>query len=119
MNEIIKKRTLKANTMVCLGCEDNLLKMLSESRGVRKAAIERNNKVKINYNLLEINYKEIEKKLNEAGYHASENVLDKLKRGWINFTEENEYKNITNNTNHCCSVTDEQMDHNHKRYDGL
>lgn len=119
MDEIIKKRTMKIDGSKCHGCEDQILKMLFNSKGIKKADINNKSRVKIEYDLLMINYEMIETMLDQTGCIANKNLFDKFKTGWINFTEENEYINMKSKSKHCCSVSDEQMKYKHKNYGDL
>jgi len=42
----------------------------------------------------------------EIGFELEDNLMERLKRGWVHFTEENEQAEIKHKAPSCCDVTD-------------
>jgi len=57
----------------------------------------------LEYDLMEIKLKDIEQKVVDLGYHLPLGFLNKLKRGTIHFTEENEKDNYKAKSSYQCS----------------
>ena len=102
--ESIKKRKLLVNNMTCEGCEEKIKNEVLKLNGVN--TVEVNHKtgtVNVRYDLLQVNLSEIENKIKSTGYKLNNNLLYKLKSGFIHFLEENERDNITTKVSSCCS----------------
>ncbi len=59
--------------------------------------------ISMTYNLLEINARQIESALRDAGMQLSNSWWQRLKRNWIHYTEENELDNLTTAASACCN----------------
>jgi copper chaperone CopZ len=100
----IKNRLLSVDNMKCEGCEENIKKELSNLNGV--AEVEANYKTKtvsVKYDILKVNLKNIESKMNKIGYYLRKNLLYRMKIGLIHFLEENEQDNLNSSSTMCCS----------------
>jgi copper chaperone len=104
MNDILKKRTIRVDGMTCGGCEQTIDKGLLGLEGVKTARADRRGTVYVEYDLLKTSLEDIEQKIIEVGYKIPGNIFNNIKRGWIHFTERNEYDNFTSPAKHCCSV---------------
>ena len=80
---------------------------LGELRGVRRAAVDADRgDIFIEYDLLEIKEEEIERWLVDAGFVLDKGIVERVKRGWIHFTEENELDALRSKPRSCCDVED-------------
>ena len=103
MNEIIKKRTIKIDNITCEGCEKIIHDSLAMMEGV-KEVITNSSGVAIKYDLKKINLEDILEKIKKLGYNPSTGFFQKMKTGFINFTEENERDNLHTEFHSCCSL---------------
>lgn len=110
MKEIIKKRDIHVEEMTCGGCERNIDETLSAIDGVKDVKVDRKGSVHIKYDLMKVNLQCIEEKIKEINFRLGTGFFDRLKRGFINFTEENERGNMNAAPHSCCTIPEE---HNH------
>ncbi|MDP6156542.1 MAG: heavy-metal-associated domain-containing protein [Candidatus Thermoplasmatota archaeon] len=103
MKEIIKKRTLKVVGMTCEGCVSRINETLSKIDGVKKVRIKKMGCVYVEYDLMKVSIKGIEPRLFEMGYGISKNIWQKIKTGWIHYSEDTEYENMNLPAPPCCS----------------
>ncbi len=81
--------------------EDELAKL----DGVRRVDIDTVKRdVFVEYDLLKCREEDIERWLVEAGFTLDDSLLQKFKRGWIQFTEENELDNLKSKPRSCCDM---------------
>ena len=67
----------------------------------------------VSYDLLECKIEDIEKWMTETGFVLDDNFMQRLKRGWTHFKEENEQANLKTESAPCCdyeSVRKRRMD---------
>ncbi|MBF0590079.1 MAG: heavy-metal-associated domain-containing protein [Magnetococcales bacterium] len=95
--------TLKVMEMVCPECDEIIEDAVSILDGVSEVNGDwRNNSVTVTYDLQQVRIQEVEKLLTEIGYPLDGGFLQRKKRDWIHFTEQNEIDNL-NHVAHCCS----------------
>ncbi len=111
MREIIKKRTIPVKGMTCEGCENKINNTLSSLDGVEKVIAKKEGKVYIEYDLMKVNLETIENKITELNYTISGSLFHKIKRGFINFTEQNEYDNMHAEPHSCCKIPEKHANH--------
>jgi len=99
---VVKKRTFKLGIPISDIQGHSLQIALSAMMGVRKVQVV-NGKVSITYDLLEATAEQIEKELVQAGSELETGWSTRLKRGWINYTEENELDNLATGDSACCN----------------
>ncbi len=109
MRDIIKKRIIKVKGITCSGCVNTIDNELSRLNGVKTAIAGIEGYIYVEYDLNKITFKEIEENITELGYMLSDNFLDKLKKGWYNFSEENELDNLHNTSRSCCTIPDSEF----------
>ncbi len=100
--ERLKKRTIRlakapdeAGVVLLASC-------LSDMMGVKEVAVE-GEKIQITYDLLQVTEAQIEKTLDEIGVQLGDGWLERLRRGWVNESEEVELDNLTAPSKHCCN----------------
>ena len=77
---------------------------LKDEKGVIQVIIDsEKNKVKIKYDLKQINFETIEQKIIELGFVLSNKWTDKFRRGFVKFKEQNEMDHLTARPSPCCS----------------
>ena len=103
MNEIIKKRRIKIDKITCAGCENIIHDSLSMIDGVKEVKTDSSG-VFIKYDLKKVNLDDILRKIRDLNYNPSAGFFQKLKTGFVNFTEENERDNLHAPVHSCCST---------------
>ncbi len=88
MEEIIKKRTIDA--------------ALSEVNGIKAVKADKSGRVYVEYNLRRINLEAIEKIISDLNYEITNGFVNRVKRGWIHFIEQNERDNLSTPFYACC-----------------
>jgi len=99
---IIKRRRFKLDRPIVGMQREDLLATLNQLMSVRNASIE-GDSLSLDYNLLEINAGQIEAALVKAGASMGSGWSERLKRGWVNYTEENELDNLASGDAACCN----------------
>ncbi len=79
-----------------------LMMALNQLMSVRNINIE-GNRISIDYNLLELNAGQVEAALITAGASMGSGWAERLKRGWVHYTEENELDNLVASDSACCN----------------
>lgn len=99
---VIKQRSFTLDTPIPeLGLEalrNDLLKMM----GIRDVQVT-NSKVSVIYDLLEATALQIEQFFEQEGAKLGSGWADRLKRGWIHYTEENELNTLSSDDSACCN----------------
>ena len=86
---------------------------LQEGVGVTEVTYDKEKCVlNISYNLNMITFAQIENILANAGYTWPDSFLQRTKRSWIHFSEENELENAKAPSAPCCSHPDEILARN-------
>jgi len=101
-HQIIKRRSFGLDQPVDAMHRDYVCAHLNQLMSVRNVRIE-GSTVSIDYNLIEITAGQIEQALVEAGNHLGNGWAERLKRGWIHYTEENELDNLASGDAACCN----------------
>ena len=104
METTIKKRTIQVGGLTCEGCNSRITDELKKMDGINQVSADNNGTVQVEYNLRKTNLKNIEETIENLGYTTSAGLLERIKRGWINFTEQNEFDNIAHPSTSCCSI---------------
>ena len=58
------------------------------------------------YDLQNCREEDIERCMVEMGFELEDNLMERLKRGWIHFTEENEQDELKHKAPACCDMTE-------------
>jgi len=99
---VIKRRTFTLDQPLAGMHREDLLMALNQLMSVRNVSIE-GNRLSIDYNLLEVNAGQIEAVLVKAGVSMGSGWAERLKRGWVHYTEENELDNLASGEAACCN----------------
>jgi len=99
---IVKKRTFKLGVPLSKTESVSLETALSTMMGVRRVEIS-GVSISIAYDLLEATAKQIEKAIEQAGNKLGSGWSDRLKRGWVHYTEETELDNLGSTDSACCN----------------
>ncbi len=102
-----REARLKRRTMHLAETPDDevaalLTACLSNMMGVKEVAVE-GKKLQITYDLLQATEIQIEKTLDKIGVQLGRGWLERLRRGWVNDSEEVELENLTTTSKHCCN----------------
>lgn len=100
--QVIKKCSFSLDTPVPENKAKEIMKTLNDMMGINEVKIS-GLKVSITYNLLEVTTKQIESTLEKSGTKLGEGWTDRLKRGWVQYTEENELDNLASTDAACCN----------------
>jgi len=100
--QVIKRRTFALDCPVVGLQREALLMELNKLMSVRNITIE-GDRLSIDYNLLEITAEQIEATLMRAGALMGTGWAERLKRGWIHYTEETELDNLATGESACCN----------------
>jgi len=77
--------------------------VLCNKNGVSEVRLDEQCKViSVEYDLLKVTFEEIEKWLVDSNIIFSKGFLDRWKRGWSKFTEQNELDNLLAKPTSCC-----------------
>jgi len=88
--------TIDATREACLeGAIEQLL-------GVQHVHIQKR-RVSIDYNLLEVRAEQIENVLSGLGLKLADSWLERLKRNWLHYTENNELDHLASSGTPCCN----------------
>jgi len=98
----IKRRSFTLDCPVVGLQRDALLMELNKLMSVRNITVE-GDRLSIDYNLLEITAGQIEATLVRAGALMGSGWAERLKRGWIHYTEETELDNLATGESACCN----------------
>ncbi|MFQ5354422.1 MAG: heavy-metal-associated domain-containing protein [Thermodesulfobacteriota bacterium] len=78
---------------------------LKRLKGVKRVEIDEEAKeVFVEYNLLKCSEADIEKKMIDEGFVLDNSLGQRLKRGWLHYTEDNEQEAMRAEPKPCCSV---------------
>jgi len=100
-SEIIKRRTLHLEACLEQEVVDLLVPYLEEMMGVKEVTVE-GEKLHITYNLLQVKETQIERVLMEVGVELGGSWLERLRRGWVDDSEETELENLEAAPSGCC-----------------
>ncbi|MBU4330665.1 MAG: hypothetical protein KKB53_09220 [Acidobacteria bacterium] len=76
---------------------------LCEKNGITEVRIDEQKMViSVKYDLLRVNFTEIEKWLESSDISFSKGLFERWKRGWAKFTEQNELDNFSEKPTSCC-----------------
>ncbi len=91
MRNLIKKHIIKVDNIKDEKSSKKIEEKLQRMLGVNKVnANHQKGNLRVTYNLKFTNFMVLEKKLMELGYRPKSDILNSLKRSFINFTEKNE-----------------------------
>jgi len=100
--QVIKDRTLHLAEPPPREVDDLLTSYLKDLMGVKEAFIE-GDRLRIRYDLMQVTEAQIEKALKEAGLKLDESWRERLRRSWMQNTEEIELENLSSKPSSCCN----------------
>lgn len=109
MSDTMKKRSIKLNPVLTADDANALCLRMADTNGIVDMSWEQPDRLKVQYELMNINLVEIEKKINECGGHLASGFFNRFIRGWIHFTEENETQNLRSVPRSCCSIPESKQ----------
>ncbi len=101
---ILKRRTMYFSESLGAGVGDLLIPYLKDLMGVKEVTVEAE-KIEISYDLLQVTERQIEKALEDVGVQLGGSWLERLRRGWVNDSEEIELDNLAEPPAPCCNRT--------------
>jgi hypothetical protein len=91
------------------GSPDEWEALLKKIKGVTEVRVDADRgDVYVEYDLGECCEEAIEKWMVQAGFVLYDSVMERLKRGWIHYTEENERDALSAEPHPCCDVDDKE-----------
>jgi len=66
--------------------------------------------VAVEYDLLKCTEADIETKMKEEGFTLNEGLTQRLKRGWLHYTEDNEQEAMRAEPKPCCTIETKKKD---------
>ncbi|MBL7074455.1 cation transporter [candidate division KSB1 bacterium] len=100
----LKKRTILVRGLTCGDCEIKLESALGAFRGVKAVEVNpQRGEVWVEHDLGLVTLSEIEKEISNQGFELGVGMFDRIRRGWVHFTEENEKGNLETVPTSCCS----------------
>ena len=100
----LKKRTIPVDNISCAGCEQLIQSELVKMDGIQDVRVDHNKgEIHVAYDLLLTDMENIERTIEEMGYSVHDSFLERAKRKYIHFTEENERDNLNTPPRPCCS----------------
>ncbi len=101
---LVKKRKFAVSGIKNQGNSDRIKEFLMRKAGIIEVDVDLlKGTVRIEYDLLKINFETIEQLIKELGFSFSQKVKEKFKRGMAKFTEQNELDNLNTAPSSCCS----------------
>jgi copper chaperone CopZ len=98
-----------------VGSPEDWIAELKKVNGVTGVKIDADKKdVFVEYDLLKCREEAIEHWMVKTGFKLDESIMQRLKRGWVHYTEENELDSLGAKPHSCCSV-DENADEIEKK----
>jgi len=91
--EVLKKRTLKLAEPFPEEVTDQFIEYIEAMMGINYIEI-KGNCIEITYDLLQATELQIEKKITETGIVLGEDLMEKIRRAFVNFTEEIEVESL-------------------------
>ncbi|MCG6936730.1 MAG: YHS domain-containing protein [Gammaproteobacteria bacterium] len=88
-NEILKNRTLRLSGSLLAEVKKIVIESIQSMMGVHYVAIE-GNRIEITYDLLQATEEQIEKSITAAGAVPGNNLIDRIKRAFVQSMEETE-----------------------------
>ena len=108
---LIKHRVLKFSDQIDFNHAEHFIDVLANQSGVTTVEYDaERGKLKFAYDLENTCLQKIEEVLVNDGFHFKKNILAKLKRNWLHYTEENELGNYQAPELPCCSHPDEILE---------
>ncbi len=89
------------------------LKKVNGVVGVRIEAEKRD--VFVEYDLLKCREEAIEHYMVKVGFKLDDSIMERLKRGWVHYTEENEMDALGVKPRSCCTVDDKEGEEEQKK----
>ncbi len=91
------------------GNPDEWEALLKKIKGVLEARVDADRgDVFVEYDLALCSEEAIEKWMAQAGFVLDDSVMERVKRGWIHYTEENEQDALSAEPHPCCDVDDKE-----------
>ena len=90
---VLKKRRLKLAEPLPLVVADQFIEYIEAMMGINNIEI-KGNCIEITYDLLQATELQIEKKITQAGIVLGDDLMEKIRRAFVHFTEETEVESL-------------------------
>lgn len=102
IGKVIKHRKLRLMKALDAGASKTLNDTLNRLMGIEEVYIN-NNQLVISYDLLQLTLRQIEASLSKNGVQLNNGWWQRIRRGWLHNTEENELDNLAMPQGACCN----------------
>ncbi len=104
MNRIMKHHRIKVADSRVGARSASAGGTVADLPGVIEARFDGSDSLVLKYDLFETNLERIEAALTRLGIVPAAGLFERIKRGWIRFTEKNEYDNLMSLPTNCCAL---------------
>ncbi len=101
-SEILKCRKFRLDQSLTIPQGEKISKELQQLMGIKQVDIQ-SQTIAVTYDLRQCRAEQVEACLSGAGVKLGEGWSDRLRLGWMHYTEENELDNLTAQQGACCS----------------
>lgn len=108
MNQIIKQHQIKITGLNGAVPPVTIGRDLADMPGISEVRYDGNGVLDLSYDLMETNLLQIENAVRKLGGEPKKDILQNIKRGWIHFTEKNEFDNLMSIPSHCCALDEHE-----------
>ena len=91
--EVLKKRRLKLAEPLPQGLDNQFIEYLAAMMGIHNIVID-GNSIDITYDLLQVTESQIEKNITDADIVLGDDMMEKIRRAFVDFTEEIEVESL-------------------------
>lgn len=103
--DTLKHHHIKFKERPKSGTPDEWETGLKKLKGIKRVSIDvEKGDLFAEYDLLECKEEDIERCMSEAGFVLDDTFKERVKRGWVHFTEENEQAEFKSGPAPCCDV---------------
>lgn len=81
---------------------------ITDLNGVLAVRYDRKGVLYLKYDLLETNLTQIEETMKRLGVEPAGGIFNRTMRGWIHFTEKNEFDNLMSIPSNCCALDEHE-----------
>ncbi len=104
---VIKQHHITFKSVPSSGGIDEWKIRIKKCKGITDLRIDVENKDLVaEYDLQNCREEDIERRMVEIGFELEDSLLERLKRGWIHFSEENEQAELKHKAPSCCDLSE-------------
>jgi len=101
---MLRHQTYRLDGIYCSNCGISIELAIKALKGVQEVDVDtKRHSVRVVYDLTQVDSSQIEEMLDAAGYPVASSWWNRLKLGWIHYTERNMAENLRAAPPDCCS----------------